>query len=155
MKILSGTTLGRAKKPHVDGHFTVLENVKHILDGQRLLVRRFAHVSRKLLPHIRAFLLSQPFRLLGEIRDGKEPGKGHDAGQDALDEEDPPPAVISTEALHLPQSAGQQAAKGTGQSGGAEEECEAALGFIAPVPHTHEVEACWGQLQAFTPSFFP
>jgi len=48
---------------------------------------------------------------------------------------------VATHAVHLADGAGEQAAEGAGQGGGAEEEAEALLGLAPLVPHAHEVEA--------------
>lgn len=58
-----------------------------------------------------------------------------DKGDETLEDEDPGPAVESTNTVHLHDATGEETAKGTGGSGGREEDGHAETALVALIPH--------------------
>jgi len=51
------------------------------------------------------------------------------------DNEDPPPAFVSTDSIHMDQAVGEEASEGASNDTGGEEETEAPLQLISLVVH--------------------
>ena len=92
--------------------------------------------------HIRSLVFRQPRGVLGKAGDQKEEDDGHDAGDDALEDENPTPRQVAAHTVHFTNGRGEKAAKGAGQGGAAEEKGVALLRLGTLIPHANEIEAC-------------
>ena len=88
----------------------------------------------------RPLVRGQPFRIRRKTGDEKERGNAHKDRADAFEDEDPPPAAVARDALHVRDRARQQAAEGAGDEDGAPVDREALLRFFTPVPEADDVE---------------
>ena len=121
--------------------FEIFEDIQHIPERDPPVQRRLSLINLEPLLHPPPFPFAQELGLLREVRDDEEEQEGNDAGQEALDDEDPAPGEVAAQAVHVGQGGGEQAAEGAGQRGRGEEEGEALLGLRALVPHADQVEA--------------
>ena len=113
----------------------VLEDVAHILERDRPVQRCFPLVDLEALLDKLLLPCAKELRVFGEVRDDEEERDGHDAGEQALDDEDPAPRLVAAQAGHVAQSGGEQAAEGASEGGGGEEKAETLLGLVTLVPH--------------------
>ena len=74
-------------------------------------------------------------RRLGEVIDGEVCQNRHEHGQDALEDEDPPPALVSTHTVHLRDPVRKDAAERAGHAGRGEEHGLPQLGLAPDIPH--------------------
>lgn len=76
----------------------------------------------------------EEFGLVGEVLHHPEGDDADEDGDDALEDEDPRPAWLAAYAVHLGDGGGEEAAKGTGDRGGGEEDGGAHAELRALVP---------------------
>lgn len=89
-----------------------------------------------------SLLVGKPFDIFGKVGNDKEPDERDDASEQAFDDENPPPATVSSDSFHFPEPTGQQATEGTSECRRAEEKTESLLRLAALIPHPQQVEAC-------------
>lgn len=129
-------------KIHEPAHedLEILEHVDDVSDTDGAFGRRTALVLAQAPLDVRAFFGGEPFCVFGELGDDEEEDDGDDGGEDALEDEDPAPALVAAQVVHFADCGGEEAAEGAGEGGATEEEGVAPLGFAALVPHSDEVE---------------
>lgn len=125
---------------------TVLEHTQNLALAQVNVVSSLANILGQLCTHVCALFLIQPLNILGEISNEEEQDDRDHTGQNALDNEHPPPATVAAHAIHLCDSTGKQTTEGAGQRCGAKEETETLLSLRARVPHAQQIETCRSQL---------
>lgn len=124
-----------------DKHLEVLENSSDISRSDSPLSSTLPLIRLKPLLNIRSLFLGQPLCLFRKIGYEEEEGEANDAGQGALQDEDPPPAQVAPHAAHFPDRARQQPSECSGQRRAAEEETVPPLRFGSLVPHADQIEA--------------
>ena len=94
-------------KVHEASHddFVVFEDVFDITKRYGSLKSAASLVDLKACFDVSAFLFGKPFCVFGKICEKEEEKDGDDAGQDAFEDEDPAPAPVTTQTIHLTNSA--------------------------------------------------
>jgi hypothetical protein len=123
-----------ATTPPPKGKLTILKHIKCILQSNSPRMRRLATVLLQFRLDKRLFILIKPTHSLREIGNDPKANNGDNYSQQTLNNKDPAPALVAADSIHLRDSISQQAAKGTSERGGAEEEREAFLGFASFIP---------------------
>ena len=123
--------------------FVILEYAPDVSSGDFALFGGTALVNLEAGFDVFAFVGGEPFGVFREGGKDEEEADGDYAGENAFEDEDPAPAVVATDSLHFADDGGEEAAKGAGESGGAEEEGVATLRFGAFIPHSNEIKTSW------------
>lgn len=119
---------------------TVPKNVHDVSPAKGFVASGVSAISGESVLDECTLFLTQPFHVLGEIRDGEKQKQGHDTSQGAFEDEDPSPATVASQTIHISNGSGEQAAKGSCQVGGTEEQTEPRLSFTPLIPHAQQVE---------------
>lgn len=118
---------------HVDPDLPVLEGITEELPLE--LIRENGSVLFEAADDLLALSVAEELGSVGVVVHDEE---GHDSeaeSDETLEDEDPGPAVETTNTVHLHDAAGQETTKGTSSSGSGEEDGHAETALVALVPH--------------------
>lgn len=97
-----------------ENDLVVLEYVLDVGQSRLSLSTGGALVGMKTGGDVGPLLVVEPLDLLGEVGKQKVKGKADEDGEKTFENEDPAPAHVAANALHLPDGCGEKSSKGTG-----------------------------------------
>lgn len=86
-------------------------------------------------------LRGKPVTVFGEVGKNEEECCADDTGEDAFEDENPSPSLVSSNSVHLSNGCSKQTSECTSKSSAREEEAVSSLCFRSQVPSAQEVEA--------------
>lgn len=93
----------------------------------------------------------QELRRLRPVRNDPEGERCHDDGCKTFEDEDPSPARVACNAVHMGDGVREEATEGACDDGGGEEEIKAPLKFVALVKHGDQIQTA-GEESGFQPA---
>lgn len=118
----------------------ILENVADVLDRNAPFNAGAALVCLETRRNVDLLFWCEPLGFLGEVRQQEVEKEADENREAAFYDEDPAPALVTSQSVHLADRGGKQATKSTGESSAVKEEGVSSLGLVAAVPHANEVE---------------